>query len=82
MSYLSFLTDIGPTQSPAHGPGSEVRQLVVDGQALNAADEATVGPRGPDQPVSRRGPAHVERRPESDFAVLTLEEKGFLISDF
>lgn len=67
------LTYVGSAQSFAQRPRPDVRRLAVDGQTLNAADEAAVGSRGPDQPVGAGGSAHVQRGSEGDLAVLALE---------
>lgn len=71
---ICVLTYVSSTQSSAQRPGSDVGDLVVDGQTLNAADKATICPRRPDQPVSTRGSTHIQRGAESDLCVLTLKE--------
>lgn len=66
------LTYVGSAQSFAQRPRPDVRSLAVDGQTLDAADEAAIRPRGPDQPVGTGGPAHIQRRSEGDLTVLAL----------
>lgn len=68
-----ILTYVSPTQSFAQRPRSDVHGLVVDGQALNAADKRAVCPCCPDQPVGTRGSTHIQRGSESDLTVLALE---------
>lgn len=76
------LTYVGSAQSFAQRPRPDVRSLAVDGQTLDAADEAAIRPRGPDQPVGIGGPAHIQRRSEGDLAVLALVdiERGSAIT--
>lgn len=72
--YTNVLTYVSSTKSFAQRPGPDVCGLVVDGQALNAADKSTICPCCSYQPISTRGSTHIERGAESDLSVLTLEE--------
>lgn len=76
------LTYVGSAQSLAQRPRPDVRRLAVDGQTLDAADEAAIGPRGPDQPVGTGGAAQVQWGSEGDLAVLALQhmERGSAVT--
>lgn len=68
-----LLTNVGSTQSSSQRPGSEVCDLVVDGQTLNTSDKATIRPCGPNQPINIRRSTHIQRGTECDLCVLALK---------
>ena len=72
----SALTNVGPAQRVAPGPGPHVLSPAVDADGLDAAVETPVDARGPRQPIHAGGPSDEKGCAERDLGVLALNLTG------